>query len=115
MSSGWQIVLAAALALNAALGLGYRLYRFTKNGPLADVVGQAILGAVLLGLAAAILVDEGWARWPALAYALLFAVIVMPVWTLGVLLPMRPKAIDYAFTGIYWFALAVIAVAAIAV
>ncbi|MFN2595289.1 MAG: hypothetical protein ABR579_10420 [Actinomycetota bacterium] len=115
MSTGWQVVLAAALAANAVLGLGYRLYRFTKSGPLADVVGQAILGALLLGLAAAVLTDQGWARWPALGYALLFAVIVMPVWTLGVLLPMRPQAIDYTFTGIYWFALAVIAVAAIAV
>ncbi|MEA2477385.1 MAG: hypothetical protein QOC87_1584 [Actinomycetota bacterium] len=115
MTSAWQTVLIAALCINAALGLGYRLYRLTKKGPLADVVGQAFLAVVLLGLAAAIFEDQSWARWPSLAYALLFAVIVMPIWTLGVLLPMRPRAIDYGFTGLYCAMLAVIAVAAIAV
>jgi hypothetical protein len=115
MTSAWQTVLIVALSTNAVLGLAYRLYRLTKKGPLADVVGQAILAVVLLGLAAAILEDQAWARWPSLAYALLFAVIVMPIWTLGVLLPMRPRAIDYGFTGVYWATLAVIAVAAIAI
>ncbi len=67
-----------------------------------------------MALAAAALSDQGWARWPSLGYALLFGVIVMPVWTLGVLLPSRPRAIDYTFTIVYWVALGVIAVAAIA-
>ncbi len=110
----WQVVLEVALVANAILGLAYRVYRFTKKGPVADVVGQAILGALLLGLAAALFQDQAWARWPALGYALLFAVIVMPVWTLGVLLPMRPRAIDYAFTFTYWLVLGVVVVAAIA-
>lgn len=114
VDSLWQVVLEVALAANAILGLAYRVYRFTKKGPVADVVGQAILAALLLGLAAAVLQGQAWARWPALGYALLFAVIVMPVWTLGVLLPMRPRTIDYGFAVAYWVLLGVIVVAAVA-
>jgi hypothetical protein len=110
----WTVVLAAALALNAALGFGYRVYRLSKGGPMADVVGQAILGVILLGLAGAAAAEAGWARWPALGYALLFGVVVMPVWVLAVLIPLRPQAPDYAFTVGYWMCLIVIAVAAIA-
>lgn len=115
MSSAWELVLAVALIANALLGVGYRVYRLTKQGPVADVVGQTILGIVLIGLAAADLADQSWARWPALGYALLFAVIVMPVWTLAVLLPMRPRALDYAFAVVYWILLIVIVVSAVAV
>jgi small-conductance mechanosensitive channel len=113
--TGWQTVLVVALASNAVLGLGYRVYRLTKKGPVTDVVGQAVLAAILLGLAVAAATDAGWPRWGALAYALLFGLIVMPVWTLAVLLPLPPGKVDYAFTGVYWATLAAIALAAILV
>ncbi len=113
--SAWQTVLVVALGLNAALGLGYRVYRLTKKGPITDVVGQAILGAILVVLAVGAAGDQGWARWSALAYALLFGLIVMPVWTLAVLLPLPPGKIDYTFTGVYWATLAAIVLAAILV
>lgn len=111
----WETVLVAALGLNAVLGFGYRVYRLTKGGPLGDVTGQAVLGLLLAGAAVAIAADHGWARWVALFYGILFALIVMPVWTLAVLLPLRPGAIDYSFTGLYWGALVLIMIAALAV
>ena len=110
----WRTVLVAALALNAALGLGYRIYRLSKGGPIADVWGQAVLGTVLALVAMSVGLGIDWPRWIALAYALLFAIVAMPVWVLGVLLPLPPRAIDYAFTVVYWVMLVVIAVAAIA-
>ncbi|MGH2756996.1 MAG: hypothetical protein ACRDI3_04330 [Actinomycetota bacterium] len=109
----YDVVLAGALALNAALGFGYRVYRLTKRGPLGDVIGQAILGIVLAGLAIAVAADLGWARWAALIYGLLFGVAVMPVWVLGVLIPSEPRAPDYAFTVVYWATLAVVIAAAL--
>ncbi len=99
-----------ALALNAVLGFGYRVYRLAKGGPLADVTGQAILGLLLGGLAIAVALDAGWARWAALAYAALFGVVVMPVWVLAVLIPLPPGRADYAFTATYWAALVTIAI-----
>jgi hypothetical protein len=111
----WQVLLIATVALNAALGFGYRVYRLTKGGPMADVTGQALLGLVLAGIAVGVATDQGWARWAALLYGIFFALIVMPIWTLGVLLPMRPERIDIAFTAIYWTALVLIVVAAILV
>lgn len=113
-SDTWQIVLIAGLLVNAALGFGYRVYRLGKGGPKADVVGQAILGGLLAGLASALALGAGWPRWPALVYGLLFGVVVMPIWVLAVLIPLRPRAIDYAFTGVYWAVLVLIAVAALA-
>jgi hypothetical protein len=110
----WRVVLVAALAANAALGLGYRIYRLSKGGPIADVWGQAVLGAVLALIAGAVGLGIVWPRWVALGYALLFALVAMPVWVLGVLLPLPPRAVDYAFTVVYWVMLIVIAVAAIA-
>ena len=107
------MVLVAALALNAALGFGYRVYRLTKGGPLPDVIGQAILGLVLAGIAVGVSADQGWARWAALLYGILFALLVMPLWTLAVLIPMRPGKIDLTFSIVYWACLALIAVAAI--
>lgn len=104
----WETVLVAALGLNAVLGFGYRVYRLTKGGPLGDVTGQAVLGLLLAGAAIAIAADQGWARWVALVYGLVFALVVMPVWVLAVLLPLRPGAIDYGFTGLYWAALVLI-------
>jgi hypothetical protein len=59
--------------------------------------------------------NAGWARWTALGYGLVFGLAVLPVWVLGVLIPMRPSLVDYAFTGIYWVALLVIVIAAIAI
>lgn len=111
--TAWQTVLVGALAANAALGFGYRVYRLTKKGPMADVVGQAILGILLGALAVGAAGGHGWARWAALAYGLLFGLVVMPVWTLAVLLPLPPGRIDYAFTAAYWAALAAIVLSAI--
>ena len=110
--SDWQTVLVVALGLNAALGFGYRVYRLTKGGPMPDVAGQAVLAAILVVLAVGAAGGHSWARWSALAYGLLFGVVVMPVWTLGVLLPLPPGRIDYTFTGIYWASLALIVLAA---
>ena len=110
----WEALLVTALGLNAVVGFGYRVYRLTKGGPLGDVTGQAVLGFLLAGTALAIAADQGWARWIALAYGLLFAVVVMPVWTLAVLVPLRPGAVDYAFTALYWGALVLIVLAGLA-
>lgn len=109
-----QIFLVAALGLNATLGFGYRVYRLTKGGPLGDVTGQAVLGLVLGGIAVAVAADQEWAKWAALAYGALFALAVMPLWTLAVLIPMRPQRIDLAFTGVYWATLVAIVVVALA-
>jgi hypothetical protein len=113
LPSRMKTVLVTALVLNAFLGFGYRLLRFFKGGPLGDVVGQAILGALLVGLAVAVGTGAGWARWAALAYGLLFGLVVMPIWTLAVLIPMRPARLDYAFTAVYWGALAAVVIAAL--
>jgi hypothetical protein len=107
-------VLVGALALNAAFVPVYRVYRLMKGGPMTDVVGGAILGVVLAFLTVAAAADWGWARWGALFYALIFGMVVMPLWTLAVLIPLRPRAPDYVFTVGYWISLVVIAVAAIA-
>lgn len=111
---GWQMILIGALAAGAALVLGYRIYRLSKGGPIADVYGGAALAALLVALALLIAADVGWARWPALGYALLFGLVVMPVWTLGVLLPLQPGRLDYGFTALYWLSLILTAVAAVA-
>lgn len=103
----------AGLSLNAVLGFGYRVYRLSKGGPLGDVIGQAVLGLLLLGIAVGVGAEWGWVRWVALAYAVLFAVIVMPVWVLAVLIPMKPTAIDYSFATVYWVGLATIAIASV--
>jgi hypothetical protein len=113
-SDFWQWLLTGALALNGALGFGYRVYRLSKGGPMGDVVGQAILGATLAALAVSVASGAGWARWLALGYGLLFGAAVMPVWTLAVLIPLRPRWPDYTFTIVYCGALAAIVVAAIA-
>ena len=109
----WRAVLVTALALNATLGFGYRVFRLSKGGPLGDVVGQAVLGAILLLTALGIAVGVGWVRWVALAYALAFGLVVMPIWVLAILIPLPPRPADYAFTVGYWLALGVIAVAAV--
>ncbi len=111
---GWQLVLAIALAVNGVLGFVYRIYRLSKGGPMSDVIGQAILGVLLGTLALGAALDAGFARWPAIVYGLLFALVVMPIWVLAVLIPQRPGAIDYAFTGTYWIVLILIVVAGFA-
>jgi len=109
----WRIALIVLLVLNASLGLGYRIFRLTKGGPLGDVIGQAALAVVLAATAAG--VSAGWdvARWIAVVYSALFALVVMPLWTLAVLVPMRPERIDLAFAIGYWVALIGILVAAL--
>ena len=113
-SDTWRMALVAGLLVNAGLGLGYRVYRLSKGGPKSDVVGQAILGALLAGLGAALAAGAGWPRWGALVYGLLFGILVMPVWVLAVLIPLGPRALDYAFTAVYWAMLVLIVVAAMA-
>ena len=109
----WRNLLVVALGFNAAIGFGYRVYRLSRGGPIADVWGQAILGLFLVGIALGLALDVLWLRWVALAYAALFALVVMPIWVLGVLLPLRPGPVDYAFTVAYWLTLIVIGAAAI--
>lgn len=110
----WRNLLVAALSINAAIGFGYRVYRLTKGGPIADVWGQAALGVLLALIAVAVSFELGWAQWVAVVYGFLFGLVVMPVWVLGVLLPLRPRAVDHAFTGLYWGLLVIIAVAGFA-
>ncbi len=110
----WETALIGALGLNAVLGLGYRIYRLSKGGPVADVVGQAVLAVLLVGLALAVAGGAGWARWGAVVYGLLFGLAVMPVWTLAVLIPLPPRALDYAFAATYWAALVVVVAAGVA-
>jgi hypothetical protein len=45
---------------------------------------------------------------------LVFAVVVMPIWVLGVLIPLPPGPLDYSFTGIYEATLVVVVVGAFA-
>lgn len=82
---------------------------------MGDVIGGVILTIFLAILALVTAAGGGWARWPALAYALLFALIVMPVWTLAVLIPLPPEAVDYAFTALYWTTLVAIGLAVVMV
>ncbi len=110
----WRIALIVLLVLNASLGLGYRIFRLIKKGgPLGDVIGQAVLAVLLAATAAG--VSAGWdvARWIAVVYSALFALVVMPLWTLAVLVPMRPERLDLAFAVGYWVALIGILVAAL--
>jgi hypothetical protein len=109
-----ETILIVTLAANAALVFGYRVHRLTRGGPMADAVGGAALGVVLAVIAVGIAAGIGWARFLAVGYGLFFAIAVMPVWVLGVLIPMRPGRADFAFTALYWTSLVVIVVAAIA-
>ena len=109
----WVQILMGALVFNAVLGLGYRIYRLRRGGPKADVVGQAILGALLVALALGLVLGAGWPRWPALIYGVVFGVVVMPVWVLAVLIPLNPGAPDYVFTATYWIGLGAIVISAL--
>ncbi|MDQ3659733.1 MAG: hypothetical protein M3454_01465 [Actinomycetota bacterium] len=110
----WRTVLSAALCVNAVAGFGYRLFRLSKGGPLGDVLGQAVLGILLLVLAIAVTAEASFATWASLLYAALFGVVVMPLWVVAVLIPLRPRRPDLVFTTVYWLALIVIGVAALA-
>lgn len=113
-ASTWQILLVAGLVLNATAGLGYRIYRHSKGDPRSDVIGQSILGALLLLTALGIVGDSRLATVVALGYGLGFGLVVMPLWTVAVLIPLRPRRIDYGFTLVYWSALGLIVIASIA-
>jgi hypothetical protein len=112
--SGAETVLVVTLAANGALVFGYRIYRLARGGPLADAVGGAVLAVLLAVIAIGVAADVEWVRYVALAYGLLFGLAVMPIWVLGVLIPMRPGIVDYSFTVLYWSSLGVIVVAALA-
>ncbi|HEX2236122.1 MAG TPA: hypothetical protein VHK89_07595 [Actinomycetota bacterium] len=112
-SDPWQATLVAALVVNAVSGFAYRVYRLARGGPTADAIGQAALGVVLVAIAFAVAAEAGWARWAALAYGVLFAIVVMPVWTVAVFIPMRPGPLDRAFAATYWAVLVVVVVAAL--
>lgn len=114
MDATWQVVLAGALVATGILGLGYRLYRWRKKGPIGDVWGQGVLAVVLAGVAAAVIRDVTWARVVAVGFGGAFAIVVMPLWVLAVLIPLRPGRVDIAFTAIYWVLLLVIVAAGIA-
>ncbi|MDQ3217385.1 MAG: hypothetical protein ACR2I4_02905 [Actinomycetota bacterium] len=110
----WRIVLSGGLCLNAVAGFAYRLFRLSKGGPLGDVLGQAVLGVVLLALAVAAATGASFAAWASLLYATAFGVVVMPLWVVAVLIPLRPHRVDLVFTAVYWLALIGIGVAALA-
>lgn len=114
LSDGWQTILVGALLASAVLVFGYRVYRLSKGGPMADVYGGAALAILLIGTGLLVAADVGWARWGALAYGFFFGLVVMPIWVLAVLLPLRPGPLDYAFTGLYWLTLIAVAVSAVA-
>ncbi len=111
----WRVVLIGGLALNAVLGFGYRVYRLSRGGPLGDVLGQGVLAVLLLGIVVALSLGAQWARWVAMTYGLLFALVVMPLWILAVLIPLGPRAPDYAFAAVYWMTLVLIVIAALLV
>lgn len=111
--SAWETTLLALLLINGAVVLGYRVFRLTRGGPLPDVIGGAVL-ATLLAVAAALLwTGSDWVRWATLAYGLVFGLLVMPVWVLGVLIPLPPGRVDHAFTAVYWASLLGIVVASL--
>ncbi|MFP5298963.1 MAG: hypothetical protein ACLGHL_08260 [Actinomycetota bacterium] len=105
--------LVISLAISAASVFGYRVYRLSRGGPLADAVGGAVLATMLIALGVLESAGASWARWPALVYAVLFGVIVMPIWTLAVYIPSRPGALDHAFIGVYWLSLVAVGLTAV--
>ncbi|MQB01002.1 MAG: hypothetical protein GEU78_12030 [Actinobacteria bacterium] len=113
MNDAWVTTLAITLVVNAVIGFAYPVYRLSRGGPMGDVTGRAILGILLLAIAGFLSGDNDWPRWAALVYGAFFAAIVMPIWILAVLIPMRPTAIDYAYTTAYWLTLLLIALAAL--
>lgn len=114
-TTGWEAILFSSLLASALLVFGYRVYRLSKGGPMADVVGGAVLAVMLIAIA--IGHDQGveWARWPAFVYAVLFGLVAMPIWTLGVYLPSRPGPLDHAVIALYWISLILIGISALLV
>ena len=115
LADPWQAILGFTLIANGMLLAAYRFWRYTKGGPKPDAIGGAVLGLIAIALGTLVLFDVSWARWPALVYGSLFALVVMPIWTLAVLIPLPPGPLDYAFAGLYEASLLVIVVSAIAV
>jgi len=113
MNEAGVTTLAIALAINAVIGFAYPVYRLSRGDPMGDVIGRAILGTLLCVIAAFVVLDHGWARWVAFAYGTFFAVVVMPIWVLAVLIPLRPGPIDYTYTTTYWLTLILIATIAL--
>jgi hypothetical protein len=113
MNDAWVTTLVVVLVINAVIGFAYPVYRLSRGGPMGDVAGRAILGVLLLIVAGSLLMDHEWARWMALGYGGLFAVIVMPIWVLAVLIPMHPTTIDYTYTTTYWLTLLLITLTAL--
>jgi hypothetical protein len=111
---GWDSVLVAIVVANGVLAFAYRVWRLTQGGPTYDAIGGAILALLLGAIAVGFAAGAGWLRWVALVYAVVFALVVMPVWTLAVLIPMRPGPIDVGFTAVYWATLLLIGIAAVA-
>lgn len=109
----WGAILVGALVVNAALAFGYRVFRLTRGGPMADVVGQGILATLLLATALGYAAGADWLRWIAVIYAAVFGAIVMPIWTLAILIPMEPRPVDYGFAVTYWGSLVLVAVAGV--
>jgi hypothetical protein len=110
-TNAWGQTLTVALAVSAALAFGYRVYRLGKGGPIPDAIGGAVLAVILVAVGVLWGTGAEWSRWIALVYAVVFGLIAMPVWTLGVFIPSRPGAVDYAFICAYWASLVLIAAA----
>lgn len=80
-----------------------------------DAVGGAVLAAGLFAVALAFASGVSWVRWMALGYALLFGIVVTPIWVLAVFIPARPTMLEHIVIAIYGITLVVVGVSAIAV
>lgn len=98
--------------VNGLVALVHRVLRHRKGGPILDVYGGIGLCLLLLALAGGIASGVHGLRWVALFYAVLFGLLVTPVWLLAVVIPARPRPREYILVGAYWASLLVIGVAA---
>lgn len=103
-------MLVGALVVNGLIALVHRVLRHRRGGPINDVYGGIGLCLLLLALAGGIAAGAHGLRWAALSYALVFAVVVTPVWVLAVVIPARPEPREYILVGAYWASLVAIAV-----
>lgn len=108
-------ILIAALVVNGVLALAYRLLRNRRGGPIVDVYGGVGLFILLLSLAGSIGAGAEGLRWVAFGYAVLFGLVVAPIWVLAVVIPARPDKLEYTLVGSYWLTLPAIAISAIAI
>lgn len=107
--------MVVSLIVSGVLAFGYRLYRMRKGGPTPDAVGGAVLAVGLAGVAIAFASGTLWVRWIALGYALLFGLVVTPIWVLAVFIPARPRPWETLVIVAYWISVATVGVSAIAV